>query len=154
MKTRGFTLIELMAALVIFALISAIAIPLYTNYSQRTFRTEVMTELMSCAQALERFNAINFTYVGAVDNDGDGSADAGAAAGAPAEDVCEVFASIRGGRYAVNIVTTVDTYDFTATPAGSMANTGILTLDEAGARWWDEGNDGMDIGIDDNWQEG
>ena len=152
MKTRGFTLIELMVALAIFSLISSIAIPMYTQYSQRSFRTELMSELLGCAQALERFNAINFTYVGAVDNDGDGSADAGANNGAPAEDVCDVFSSIRGGRYNVNIVTTVDTYDFTATPIGSMADTGPLTLDEAGNRTWDEGNDGVGAG-DDDWNE-
>ncbi len=65
MNARGFTLIELMVAVTIFAIISAIAIPLYTQYTQRGFRTELMGDLLTCAQALERFNAINFTYVGA-----------------------------------------------------------------------------------------
>lgn len=152
MNARGFTLIELMVALVIFALISAIAIPLYTQYSQRSFRTELMGELLACAQALERFNAVNFTYVGSVDNDGDGTADAGANNGAPADDVCGPFTSIRAARYNVNIATTANTYDFTATPIGSMANTGPLTLDEAGNRTWDEDNDGVGAG-DDDWEE-
>ena len=152
MNARGFTLVELMVALVIFAIISAIAIPLYTDYSQRSFRTELMGELLACAQALERFNAINFTYVGAVDNNGDGTADAGASNGAPADDVCGAFSSINAGRYNVNIVTTVDTYTLTATPAGAMAGTGVIDLDETGQRRWDEDAGGFGAG-DNDWEE-
>ena len=143
MKPRGFTLIELLVALSIFAIVSAIAIPLYTQYSQRSFRTEVMSDLLVCAQALERFNAINFTYVGANPGGDDTALDA---------TICNPN-SVRQGRYAITAVTTVDTYDLTAVPAGPMDGDGTITIDEAGNRTWDEGNDGVGAG-DNDWEEG
>lgn len=142
MKTKGFTLIELLIAVAIFAVISSIAIPLYTQYSQRGFRTELMSDLLNCAQAMERFNAINFTYVG-TNPGGDDTALAPA--------VCNP-ASVQAGRYAITAVTTVDTYVLTAVPAGSMAGTGNLTISETGARTWDEANDGLGAG-DNDWNE-
>ncbi len=142
MKAQGFTLIELLVALTIFAMISAIAIPLYTQYSQRGFRTEVMSDLLTCAQALERFNAINFTYVGANPGGDDTALDA---------TICNPL-SVRQGRYAITAVTTVDTYDLTAVPADAMEGTGTLTIDEAGNRTWDEDNDGVGAG-DNDWEE-
>ena len=143
MKASGFTLIELLVALAIFAIISALAIPLYTQYSERGFRTEVMGDLLNCGQGLERFNAINFTYVGA-NPGGDDTALDGA--------VCNPL-SVQQGRYAITAITTVDTYDLTAVPAGSMAGTGNLTLDQAGNRTWDEGADGVGT-ADNDWDEG
>ena len=147
MNARGFTLIELMVAVTIFAIISAIAIPLYTQYSQRSFRTESMSDLMNCGQALERGNAINFTYVGA-NPGGDGTALDVA--------VCNPNSNL-SGRYAITATTTVNGYDLLATPAGAMAGTGILTLDQAGNRGWDESDpsdgDTTDAG-EDNWEEG
>ena len=143
MNARGFTLIELMVAVTIFAIISAIAIPLYTQYTQRGFRTELMGDLLTCAQALERFNAINFTYVGANPGGDDTALDAA---------ICNP-ASVRQARYAITAVTTATTYDLTAVPAGPMAGTGNLTIDEAGNRTWDEGADGLGAG-DNDWEEG
>ena len=144
MKATGFTLVELMVALTIFAMISAIAIPVYTEYSERGYRTELMSDLMTCAQGLERFNAINFTYVGANPGGDDTALDAA---------ICNPI-SVRQGRYAITAVTTVDTYDLTAVPAGPMEDTGNLTLDEAGNRTWDEDDDGVLDAGEDNWEKG
>lgn len=143
MQARGFTLIELLIAVAIFAVVSSIAIPLYTQYTQRSFRTELMGDLLNCAQAAERFNAINFTYVG-INPGGDDTA--------LAATICNP-ASVQAGRYAINAVTTVDTYILTATPAGSMAGTGPLTISETGARTWDEDSGGIGAG-DNDWEEG
>ena len=46
MRTRGFTLIELLVALAIMAIISAIAIPIYREYSIRTQRVNAENDLM------------------------------------------------------------------------------------------------------------
>ena len=144
MRARGFTLIEFLVALTIFAIISAIAIPLYTQYSERGYRTEVMGDLMTCAQGLERFNAMNFTYVGA--NGGDDTA--------LNADICNPE-SVRQGRYAITSVVGVNTFDLTAVPAGPMDGTGNLTLDESGQRTWDEDNDGdVAEAQDRDWEEG
>jgi prepilin-type N-terminal cleavage/methylation domain-containing protein len=49
-RTRGFTLIELMIAVAILAIVAAIALPLYNQYSMRTYRAEAQADLMACAQ--------------------------------------------------------------------------------------------------------
>jgi type IV pilus assembly protein PilE len=53
MRHQGFTLIELLVALAILAIISAIAIPVYTQYSIRTFRADAQKDA-ACAQGMER----------------------------------------------------------------------------------------------------
>ena len=66
MRTRGFTLIELLVALAIMAIISAVAVPIYTEYSVRTQRTNAEKDLMLCAQSMERLASAAFTYAGQV----------------------------------------------------------------------------------------
>ncbi len=150
MNIRGFTLIELLVALAILAIISAIAVPLYTNYSQRTYRAEAQADLLGAAQALERFAAVNFTYEGTADTDADGAGDADA--GVLATDIYS-SRSVAQGRYAFTIAAAAGTFTITATPqAGPMSNDGIMTIDEAGNRRWDRDNDGLGAG-DDNWEE-
>lgn len=61
----GFTLIELMAVVVIIGIISAIAIPSYVEYIENTHRRATEGQMKSLAQALERYHAKNFSYQGA-----------------------------------------------------------------------------------------
>jgi len=142
MQGRGFTLIELLVTLSIFAILSAIVVPIYTQYAQRGYRTEVMSELMVCAQALERFSAVNFTYEGA-NPDGDGTP--------LGKQFCDPV-SVRQGRYVITAVTTSSTYELTAAPAGAMRGDGVITLDQAGRRTWDENDDGVET-EDEDWEE-
>ena len=144
MKSQGFTLVELLVALAIFAIISALAIPQYTAFTERGFRTEVTSDLLNCAQAMERFNATEFTYVGTNPLGDDEPLDA---------TVCTPL-SEPSGRYAITAVTTADTFVLTATPGGSMAGTGVLTLDQIGNRTWDENNDGTISATEGDWNEG
>ncbi len=141
---KGFTLIELLIAVTIFAIVTAIAVPAYTTFTERGFRTELMADLLNCAQAIERFNATNFTYVGVTTD--------GAADGALAVAICNPMSG-QQGRYNIGVQTTVDTYLLTANPQGVMAGDGPITLDEAGNRTWDEGDDGVDP-HDQDWEEG
>ena len=53
-SARGFTLIELMIVVAIIAIISAIAVPMYGNYVQKSRRTDAKAKLMEVAQSLER----------------------------------------------------------------------------------------------------
>lgn len=63
--SKGFTLIELMIALVIISIIAAIAIPAYTEQITRTRRTDGKIGLLNMSANMERFFSENNTYVGA-----------------------------------------------------------------------------------------
>ncbi len=121
MRKSGFTLVELMIAVAILAIVAAVAMPIYNQYTQRTYRSEAMADLLNCAQAMERFAAENFSYTGAV-----------------LDDICEQRAEDQG-RYVIDI-TAVDANSFTltATPVagGVMGADGAITYNSAGERTW------------------
>lgn len=54
MKNKGFTLIELMIAVAILAIIMGIAIPAYNGQVEKSRRADAMTGLLQAAQQLER----------------------------------------------------------------------------------------------------
>jgi type IV pilus assembly protein PilE len=60
----GFTLIELMIVIGIVAIVAAIAIPSYTNQTEKAYRADAKAALMQMASAMERFRTINNTYIG------------------------------------------------------------------------------------------
>lgn len=59
---KGFTLIELMMAVAIIAIISAIAIPMYQGYIKRAQMTEGVQNLHALEMAQEEYFADNSTY--------------------------------------------------------------------------------------------
>jgi type IV pilus assembly protein PilE len=63
-RTRGFTLIELMIAVAVVGIITAIALPAYRSYVLRGNRTDAIRTLTFYQQALERCYSQNFTYIG------------------------------------------------------------------------------------------
>lgn len=141
-RSGGFTLVELMIAVAILAIVAAVALPLYNQYSIRTFRTEAQADLLNCAQAMERYAAENFDYVGA---------DAAFAAG----NLCNPRSDDQG-RYNITVnVPADDQFVLTATPVGgSVANDGFMTYDQAGVRAWDANNNGaIDAPAELTWEE-
>ncbi len=63
MKSKGFTLIELMVTVAIIGIISSIAYPSYVNYITRAKRTECRAALMQVMQQQERYFTQQNTYL-------------------------------------------------------------------------------------------
>jgi prepilin-type N-terminal cleavage/methylation domain-containing protein len=62
--TKGFTLIELMIVLVVIAILTAVALPAYTNYVTRGKLAEATSALADGRVKMEQFFQDNRTYVG------------------------------------------------------------------------------------------
>ena len=58
----GFTLIEVLVAIVIVGILAAVAFPAYKEQVARTRRSEAQTVLLEDAQYMQRYYAANNTY--------------------------------------------------------------------------------------------
>ena len=65
MSNRGFTLIEVMIALVVVGLLSALAYPSYQQQVAKGRRTDAKQSLLELSQRMERHYTERGTYVGA-----------------------------------------------------------------------------------------
>jgi type IV pilus assembly protein PilE len=131
MRSRGFTLVELLVALAIMAIVSAIAVPIYTQYTIRTQRTNAEKDLLMCAQSMERLASTAFTYAGQV---------GGADTGAVTPNICTPSTTM----YAITVqAADANTFTIRATPtSGPVVNDGMLEIDANGAQRWDRNHDG------------
>jgi len=117
-QQRGFTLIELMIALVVLAIVTAIAYPSYTNQVIKSRRADGIAALNRKAMQMESCRSDNATYVG-----------------------CPAIAPSTSEDGYYNIATPVSvtstTYAFTATATGAQASDTkcrTLTLNSQGTR--------------------
>lgn len=116
-SAAGFTLIELMIAVVVVAILAAVAYPNYSEQVRKSRRAEAKSLIGDAANRLERcytrFNAYN-------------------AAG------CEGIGSgtSEGGYYALSLQVTANSYTLTATPQGKQADDpcGAFSLSHTGVR--------------------
>jgi type IV pilus assembly protein PilE len=60
--TKGFTLVELMVAMVVAAILLAVAIPSYTTYVLKSHRTEAKAALLDLASMEERYFSTQNAY--------------------------------------------------------------------------------------------
>jgi|SRR5690554_2534881 len=120
-RLAGFTLIELMIAVVIVGILGAIAYPSYVRHVQRSLEAEAQGQIIELAAALEAHRAKNFSYAGA-----------SISALAPA--------LARNTHYADSLTlgSGNQSYTITATPQGSrMSGMPTLTYNSAGEASWD-----------------
>jgi type IV pilus assembly protein PilE len=61
-RTRGFTLIELMIAVVVLGILAAIAYPAMTSMIKRSRRADAIAGLTAVVQAQERYRSNHATY--------------------------------------------------------------------------------------------
>ena len=111
----GFTLIELMIAVVIIAILAAIALPNYTQYVRQGHRVDAQADMLQFAQAMERCFTRHRTY-----------SDADCLPETP-----------QAARYTFSVdPLTATTFTITATPDGSQIQDpcGVLTLNHRGGR--------------------
>ena len=62
---RGFTLIDLLIACVVLAILAAIAYPSYASHVRKAHRADAKAILLETAQYLERHHVTHNTYAGA-----------------------------------------------------------------------------------------
>lgn len=72
-RHSGFSLIELMIALVVVGVLTAVAVPSYQSYMRSAYRAEARTALLEAAQWMERHFSMTQSYAtssqgGAINN--------------------------------------------------------------------------------------
>lgn len=120
---RGFSLIELMIAVVVVSLLASIAYPSYVSYVERARRSDGVALLLDVAARQERFFADNNTYTTTLTGLGFGSA-------SPKSSQGYYQASVAAGA-TTSIATS---YLVTATPVSTDSTCGNLTLDSRGTK--------------------
>lgn len=117
---RGFTLIELMIAVAVVAILAAVAMPNYTEYIMRSHRSNARTSLLGAAQWMERAATVSGSYP-------------------LAASVTSGILGVEGNRYAITFSSTSgQTFTFTATPQPGTPQVndkcGTMTIDQAGTK--------------------
>ena len=111
-RQSGFTLVELMVAVVVVGILAAVVVPAYSNYVKRGKIAEATSNLGALRVSMEQYYLDNRTYLN------------GAACGAamPAAD-----------NFTFTCAGTASTYTVTATGKGSMAGF-VYTIDQNNAK--------------------
>jgi type IV pilus assembly protein PilE len=127
----GFTLVELMATLVIAAILISIAIPAYNTQVQKGRRTDAKSALLDLAGREERWFSTNNSYTNVAANLGY----AGAFPITVGSGYYTIAAPTVAAPTIVGGIPQPGTYTITATPVGTQVNDlgcTSFTLDQAG----------------------
>ncbi|MGA7965664.1 MAG: type IV pilin protein [Gammaproteobacteria bacterium] len=130
MKARGFSLIELMITIIIAAILTAVAIPLYTGYEARARRTAAINALETMASREEGYYSRYNKYPTSL----------------TALGYANATVTTKGGYYNVSIATpaSATTYVLKAVPTAvgnqNKDKCGTFTLDALGNKTADQTN--------------
>jgi type IV pilus assembly protein PilE len=128
---QGMTLIELMIVVAIIAITAGIGFPTYQQYLTKARRVDAQTVLIEAAQFMERYYTANHRYHQDLD---------GVAVALPATLlVSPVGSDTKYYDISINAVS-ASSFSLTATPKGSQADDGILTVNSLGVKAWDKNN--------------
>jgi type IV pilus assembly protein PilE len=100
MKINGFTLIELIVAVAVVAILTAVALPSYQNYIRQAREPDAKQALLDLAAREERYYSLNNTYTSSSANlgyGGTGNVDVNLGTGAQADYVLTVSTSSATG---------------------------------------------------------
>jgi type IV pilus assembly protein PilE len=138
-KKRGFTLIELMIAMVVIAILAAIGFPSYQEYLRRGKRAEGKAHLMRAAQQMERYYSLNNCYPSNTANCST-KASCGGNASSSALALCHAGINAHSGdspstsAYNISVTTNAQDFTLTATPTFTDTKCGNLGYNNAGAK--------------------
>lgn len=137
-RAKGFTLIEIMIAIVVVAILASLALPSYNNIISKGRRADAQAALMSFGQAMERHYTDTGSYAGAA-----GTVGTPTNTGSPWVFYTKSPHSSSVEFYNLTIeVGTAVAYTLKATPANGQAGDGRLDMTHTGARCWYEDYDG------------
>jgi type IV pilus assembly protein PilE len=121
-RSAGFTLIELMIAIVIVSILTAVALPSYKTYIRKGYRASAQAMMMDIANREEQFLLANRVYASK-------TAITGSGFGLP-PDVARSYSwdvAVGSGN--------MPTFVITFTAIGEQTSDGNLTLDNAGVKY-------------------
>jgi type IV pilus assembly protein PilE len=155
-KNQGFTLIEVMIAATIVAILAAIAIPSYMDSVTKSRRRDAEGALEGFANAMERhFTDVN-SYCDAAGTGGTNTCGDATINDSGTPTIFSPKSPIDGNQVYYNLTinqVTQNTYTLLATPTGAQTGNGALQLDNTGARFWDKNNDGtFDTTTEKTWE--
>lgn len=132
-RHNGWTLVELMVALTIAAILLSIAYPAYTEQVRKSRRADGHALLFTAAQREQQFFTVNNQFTDTIGTGG-----------------LELSASSQEGYYTLSITATTNTYTLTATreaPQTGDTRCGDLTLNHLGVK----GNSGGSLSPERCW---
>ncbi len=129
-KHNGFTLIEVMIAMAIIAILTAIAYPSYQNYITRASRSAAQTELLELANLQEKIYLNTTSYSVSVTAAYNGRSDGG---------LGKTPGTTADGKYTLAITPNAiptQTFLITATPVvgSTQDGDGVMTISSNGTR--------------------